>query len=76
MAEAGLHDFTDRALRDLLSKAENLREFLTAAVPELAPGFDVDRMREAPKEFLLGNWRRRAPDLLFEIPYRTGDTEV
>lgn len=68
-----LHDFTARALRDLLSQPDNLRDFLEAAVPDLAAGFDVDRMRAAPQEFLLGNWRKRAPDLLFEIPYRTSE---
>jgi hypothetical protein len=70
----GLHDFTDRALRDLLSQPDNLRDFLGAVIPNSAAGFDVDRMREAPQEFLLGNWRRE-PDLLFEIPYRTGETD-
>jgi hypothetical protein len=72
-----LRDFTDRAVRDLLTQPDNLRELLAAAAPGLAAGFDVDRMRPAPREFLLGNWRHREADLLFEIPYRTGpDTEA
>lgn len=33
-------------------------------------------MRPAPREFFLGNWRRRAADLLFEIPYRTAEREA
>jgi Putative transposase, YhgA-like len=76
MAGEALHDFTDRALREMLARPENLREFLAAAVPDLADGFDVDRMRPAPREYFLGNWRRRSPDLLFEIPYRTHDSET
>jgi hypothetical protein len=72
----GQHDFTDRAIRELLSRPDNLREFLTAAVPSLAAGFDVERMRPAPREYFLGNWRRRAADLLFEIPYRAAADET
>lgn len=76
MADDAQHDFTDRAIRHLLSQPDNLREFLADAVPNLAAGFDVDRMRPAPREFFLGNWRRREADLLFEIPYRTPDRET
>jgi Putative transposase, YhgA-like len=75
MADAQ-HDFTDRAIRQLLSQPDNLREFLAAVVPDLADGFEVERMRPAPREYFLGNWRRRSADLLFEIPYRTADRET
>jgi hypothetical protein len=75
MDDDAQRDFTDRALCQLLAKAENLREFLAAAVPQLAVGFDFDRMRPASQEFLVGNWRRRTPDLLVEIPFRTGSEE-
>jgi hypothetical protein len=34
------HDFIDRAIRELLSRPDNLREFLTAVVPDLATGFE------------------------------------
>ena len=71
MNEDGPRDFTDRLLCDALSKPENLRGLLRDAVPDLVDGFDFSRMRQAPREFLLGNWRRRKPDVLVEIPYRT-----
>ncbi len=71
-----LHDFTDRGLRKLLAKPDNLRDFLANAIPDEAPRLDVDRMKPAATEFLVGNFRRRVPDLLFEIPYRTADSEV
>ena len=76
MDDDGLHDFTDRALRELLSKPDNLREFLREVVPDTADGFDFDRMKPAPREFILGNWRYRSPDLMFEIPFRTSESEV
>jgi Putative transposase, YhgA-like len=69
------HDFTDRSIRELLSRPDNLREFLEAAVPDLAGGFAVEQMQPASREFLVGNWRRRSPDLLLEIPYRAADQE-
>jgi len=55
MNEDGPRDFTDRLLCDLLSKPENLRGLLRNAVPTLVDGFEFSRMRQAPREFLLGN---------------------
>jgi len=52
-------DFADRMLCEALSKPENLRGLLQNAVPELADGFEFERMWPAKREFLLGNWRRR-----------------
>jgi hypothetical protein len=75
MNDEGPRDFTDRVLCELLGKPENLREFLRAVVPDLVDNFDFERMRPAPQEFLVGNWRRRKPDVLVEIPYHTGDAE-
>jgi len=44
-------DFADRMLCEALSKPENLRGLLRNAVPELADGFDFERMRPAKREF-------------------------
>jgi hypothetical protein len=73
--EPPLHDFPDRALRQSLQHPENLRAFLHQAVPELADGFVCERARLLDREFPLDDWRRRASDLLFEIPYRSAAGE-
>jgi hypothetical protein len=65
-----LHDFPDRALRQSLQQPANLRAFLRQAVPELADGFVYEQARLLDREFPLDDWRRRASDLVFEIPYR------
>src|SRR5207245_10978756 len=69
-------DAGDRMSVESLQHAENLREFLEQAVPDLAAGFDCTRARLLDREFPLEDWRRREADLPFEIPYRLGDTEV
>jgi hypothetical protein len=66
---------SDHLVRDALRSAANLRDFLRAAVPKLADGFDYTRVQEAPREFLTEHWRSREVDLLFEIPYRTARRE-
>ena len=71
-----LHDFPDRAIRQLLENPGNLRELLVAAVPDLAPGFDCDRAELQPPAFPLDDWRYRESDLLFLIPYRTGNVAL
>jgi hypothetical protein len=70
-----LRDFADRFFRDALRNPENLREFLMDAVPTLASGFDFTRVNFIEPTFLLPNWRRREADMLFEIPYRSGEEE-
>jgi hypothetical protein len=46
-------DAIDRAIRESLSLPANLREFLRAAVPQLANGFDCERARLLDREFFL-----------------------
>ncbi len=70
-----LHDFADRALRTALQDPENLRAFLSRAMPTLVERFDCSQARLAPRDFLLDDWRGRESDLLFEIPYRDKDGE-
>ena len=71
-----LRDLADRVMRASLLDPDNLRTFLEAAVPDLAPGFDCTRRRLLDREFPLPDWRRREADLPFEIPYRLGDSET
>ncbi len=71
-----LRDFADRFFRDALRNPDNLREFLLAAAPTLAAGFDFSRMSLVEPKFKLPDWRRREADLLVEIPHRSGDTET
>jgi hypothetical protein len=73
--EEPLHDFVDRAVRDLLSQPANLRGFLGDVVPDLVDAFDFDKMRPARREYFLPDWRSREADLLFEVPYRMPDRE-
>lgn len=73
--EPPVRDFVDRSLRELLSTPVNMRGFLEEVVPQLAGGFDFEKMRPARREYFLGNWRSREADLLFEIPYRLPDRE-
>jgi hypothetical protein len=70
-----LHDFPDRALRQSLQQPANLRAFLRQAVPDLADGFVYEQARLLDREFPLDDWRRRASDLVFEIPYRSAAGE-
>lgn len=68
-ANATTRDFTDRALRELLTKPDNLRAVVVETLPAIASRFDFDRMRPARREYFLGNWRSREADLLFEVPF-------
>lgn len=69
-------DLMDRMIRDTLRDPENLRDFLSHALPDLAAGFDYGRARLIDPVFTAEDWRRREADLPFEIPYRTGEGEV
>ena len=73
--EAMLHDFPDRSIREELEHPENLRDLLSDVLPNLAAGFDYNRVERLPRDFLLEDWRGRESDLLFRIPYRTAEGE-
>lgn len=66
-----IRDFVDRALREQLQQPEILAEFLREAAPVFAADLLFEQMRPAPQEFLVGNFRQRAPDILVEVPFRT-----
>jgi hypothetical protein len=68
-----LHDFPDRALREALKHPDNLRELLEAIVPDLAARLDFTQVTEVSRNFLLEDWRDRESDLLFLIPFRSGE---
>ena len=73
--ESPVHGFLDRAMRQSLQHADNLRALLRQVVPDLAEGFLCERARPLEREFLLGDWRRRESDVLIEIPYRSSTDE-
>ena len=75
MAEDPIRTFMDRSVRAILQQADNLRELLESAVPLHAAGFDCARARLIEGDFLLPDWRGREADLIFEIPYRVGNSE-
>lgn len=65
----------DQVIRDSLKDPANLREFLQAAIPQLADQFDCARAQEVSPEFPMEDWRSRTADLPLEIPYRTAAGE-
>ncbi len=69
-------DFADVICRDALKRPANLRDFVSAALPDLASHLDFDRAKLIDNEFPLDDWRRRESDLMFLIPYRDGDVET
>ena len=68
-------DVLDRLVRESLLNTDNLRAFLSRAVPALADQFLCERARLMDREFPVDDWRRREADLPFEIPYRCGNEE-
>lgn len=71
-----VRDYADKALREALRQPDNLRDLIRANVPGLVDGFDFEQMRPIPPKFLLPDGRDREADLLFEIPYRFGASEL
>ena len=69
-------DFADRIYRESLKNPENLRDLISAALPDIATGFQFDRAELLDREFPLEDWRRRESDLLFRIPFRDGSDEL
>jgi hypothetical protein len=70
-----LHDFPDRAIRDVLRQRDNLRDLLQAVIPDLAPAFECERAEPVGREFLLEDWRGREADLLFRVPFQAAGGE-
>jgi len=70
-----LHDIADRVLRKTLQHPVNLKAFLEEVLKDLAKGFDCARAKLLPRDFLPEDWRGREADLLFEIPYQSGEGE-
>jgi hypothetical protein len=71
--EPPLHDFPDRALRELIAQPANLREVVEHVLPELAPRFRFEQARLLKRELPMPDWRRRELDLLFEVPFTLED---
>lgn len=70
-----LHDFPDRAFRELLKNLANLEELLTAAAPKQAASLDCSQAVLLDRGFVLEDWRERESDLLFRIPLRTPEPD-
>jgi hypothetical protein len=49
---------------------------LTAAVPDIAPYLDWERIEWQDRSFLMEDWRNRESDLLFRIPFRSPAAET
>jgi len=59
----------ERMVRTSLHDPENMRELLSAVIPNLVNGFDFTRLKPLPLSFFGEDWREREADLLFEVPY-------
>jgi hypothetical protein len=68
-----LHDFPDRAIRQLLSDPRNPRDLLMEVVPDIAARLDFGAVEVVDRSFLMEDWRRREVDLFFRIPFRSGE---
>jgi predicted transposase YdaD len=71
-----LHDFPDRATRSTLQDWRNLRDTVRDAAPEIAARLVFERAELVDRSFLLEDWRGRQSDLLYRIPFRSGEGEV
>ncbi len=69
-----VHNFPDRAFREALEQAANLRDVLVEAVPDIASHLDFAHTHYIQPAFLLEDWRGRESDLLCLIPYRVSET--
>lgn len=67
-----IRELADRAVRESLLFGEHLRGLLSRVVPELADGFDYDRIRPLGRDFPIEDWRQREADLPIEVPFRHG----
>jgi hypothetical protein len=70
-----VRDYADKAIRDALLQPDNLRDLIHSQVPDLADRFDFTRVSLVSVDFLLPDGRGREADLLFEIPFRSGNDE-
>lgn len=71
-----IHDFPDRAHRQLLEHPRNLGELVQQVAPEVAARLDFDHSRLLRRDLILPDWRNSENDLLFEIPFRQADPEA
>src|SRR5262249_47036525 len=69
------HEFPYRAIRRLLETPGNLADLLAEVLPDLAGRFDCARAELVNREFRLENWQQHELDLLFRVPFRTGQSE-
>lgn len=70
-----IYDFADRAFREALEDADNLRELLRRVLGPSADAFDFSQRRMLPRDFLLPNWQGRERDFLCEVPCRLSGEE-
>lgn len=74
--EPPLHDFPDRAFRQLLSDPGNLRDLVAALLPDVAARLDFSRLEILPRTFLLDDWRHREADLLIRLPWLPAEVDA
>lgn len=59
----------DRMIRESLQTPANLRDFLRDCLPGVADHLEYSGLRPLERERITDDWRLRAVDLLFEVPY-------
>src|SRR5271165_3798732 len=65
-----LHNFPDRAMREILKQVANLEELLQEVIPEQAPWLDCRVASCVDARLVLPEWRERENDLFFKVPLR------
>jgi hypothetical protein len=70
-----LHDFPDRAIRELLQRTPHLQQLVQSAAPAVAPLLDFDRAVNLGREFPMPDWRRSECDVIFDVPFRAPEAE-
>ncbi|MBY0229678.1 MAG: Rpn family recombination-promoting nuclease/putative transposase [Gemmataceae bacterium] len=63
-------------VRSLLSRADNLADFLRFAAPEVAARFRFERAEPMPREAIAEDLRKREADVPFLIPFQADEGEV
>lgn len=70
-----IREFQDRAAKWLLRRPENMREFMTLLLSDVAEQLDFNAMQAHDTTTILPDFRERRNDLLLEVPFRVSEDE-
>jgi len=67
--------FPDRGTKWLLESPENVRELIRIIATDVVEHLDFSRIQHIPTTFVPDNLRKQEADVVFLIPYRSGESE-